>query len=717
MKRIVRAYLGAEVSARAEAAVVGAVSGNPSCLKVLLDELLASQTLVQRNGVWVLTRPDIRDWLRPGGLQDARARLARLPEQQRDILEIVALCEPVSWALLSDATSSSQIDELVELGFVTVSGKPATVAFQQTVFGEALRQSVPANRRLDIRARLNALVDRAQLPLTRLAGFVELDLACGQPVPLAEAMTIAKFSLDSDRATYALTVLDAAVPDASDPGAQPVRWQLLRASALVGAVGPDAGRRELETLCRRADLDVHTFVEAHIRMAEVSWANGDGADTERVLTHAADGLAGYPDGPERTAALRRLTVDRLHLGVHWRRYADSIEPLQQALADPALEADLKVKAGKALAESALMTGRLSLAFDTARWFIQLLESGPQLPMGLYWQGGSVAVAVFLEANQWSTATALVDRIMDRAGRFPVIDRGVTDTTQGAELLRRGQIHAALEHLERGIAAFDAFDRARTYPHTAALAGSAYAILGDQRRAGEYLERAEALLHQTWISGHVATEVQLRVLTARLWMGDTSAHDDLTAFADRMRRHQIPLAEMHALFALARADDSGVLAHLVNTADRLEGDTARIIRIYAEAKLTDDPEGFAAAADLAETTGQIFLAAGLAAEGLSASGPTGGDTTGVQNVLRSMISRCRDACGDVGDAPFRTDDTVPEALTQREREIVRYVAAGRSNREIADALTVSVRTIEGHLYRIYPKLGVTHRRELGDIIDA
>lgn len=716
VKRIIRSYLGSQVSARTEAAVVGAVNGNPSCLRVLLDELLASGTLVQRAGVWVLTRPVIQDWIHPGGLQDACARLARLPDRQRDVLEMVAVCEPITWALLSDAASPDQIDELVDMGLLTVSGKPATVTFQQTVFGEALRQSVPANRRLDIRARLNTHVDRAQLPYPRLAGFVNLDLACGQPVPLADAMTIAKVLLSSDRAASALTVLDAADPGAG-PGGQWVDWQLLRASALVDVAGLDAGRKELDKLCQREDLTAGAFVEAHTRMAEVAWAAGDVADTERVMDRTARGLGGYPAGPARAAASRRLAVDRLHLAVHSRRYADSVEPLQEVFADADLETDLRVKAGKDLAESALMTGRLSLSLDTAGWVTRTLESVPGLPMTLYWQGGTVALAVFLEANQWSTATALVDRVMDRAGRFPVLAGGVTDMAQGAALLPRGQIRAALEHLESCVATFEAFDHTRMYPHAVALAGSAYAALGDHQRAGEYLERAEALLDQTSISGHVATEVELQVLTARLWMGDASAHDDLTDFAAQMHQNRIPMAEMHALFALARAGVSSVLADLITTTRRVEGEYARIIGIYAEAKLANDPGGFAAAAERAERSGRMLLAAGLAAEGLSAIGPAeGGDTPRLRNSLHVLINRCRQTCGDVGDVPFRTDDALPETLTPREREIARHVVAGRSNREIADALTVSVRTIEGHLYRIYPKLGVTRRGELNQIID-
>jgi DNA-binding NarL/FixJ family response regulator len=51
------------------------------------------------------------------------------------------------------------------------------------------------------------------------------------------------------------------------------------------------------------------------------------------------------------------------------------------------------------------------------------------------------------------------------------------------------------------------------------------------------------------------------------------------------------------------------------------------------------------------------------------------------------------------------------LTARERQIGRYLVDGLSNTEIAERLGVAVRTIEGHTYRLYRKLGITSRAEV------
>jgi DNA-binding CsgD family transcriptional regulator len=51
------------------------------------------------------------------------------------------------------------------------------------------------------------------------------------------------------------------------------------------------------------------------------------------------------------------------------------------------------------------------------------------------------------------------------------------------------------------------------------------------------------------------------------------------------------------------------------------------------------------------------------------------------------------------------------LTPVEQRVARLAAAGRTNREIADVLFMSVRTVEGHLSRIYAKLGIRSRIDL------
>ena len=64
----------------------------------------------------------------------------------------------------------------------------------------------------------------------------------------------------------------------------------------------------------------------------------------------------------------------------------------------------------------------------------------------------------------------------------------------------------------------------------------------------------------------------------------------------------------------------------------------------------------------------------------------------------------------GDAPARAAGNDPTELTGREREVMNQLCTGRSNREVAEALFVSEKTVKNHLNRIYAKLGVTSRAE-------
>jgi DNA-binding CsgD family transcriptional regulator len=58
-----------------------------------------------------------------------------------------------------------------------------------------------------------------------------------------------------------------------------------------------------------------------------------------------------------------------------------------------------------------------------------------------------------------------------------------------------------------------------------------------------------------------------------------------------------------------------------------------------------------------------------------------------------------------------------ALTPAETRVAALVAAGKTNREVAAALFLSERTVEGHLSRVFGKLGVRHRTELPRALEA
>jgi DNA-binding CsgD family transcriptional regulator len=75
-----------------------------------------------------------------------------------------------------------------------------------------------------------------------------------------------------------------------------------------------------------------------------------------------------------------------------------------------------------------------------------------------------------------------------------------------------------------------------------------------------------------------------------------------------------------------------------------------------------------------------------------------------------IARAELRAAGVSPTTSATPGTL-DSLTAQERHIVLMAASGLTNREIAERLNLSLRTVSSHLYHVYPKLGVSRRHEL------
>lgn len=82
--------------------------------------------------------------------------------------------------------------------------------------------------------------------------------------------------------------------------------------------------------------------------------------------------------------------------------------------------------------------------------------------------------------------------------------------------------------------------------------------------------------------------------------------------------------------------------------------------------------------------------------------------------RPLAARVRDELKATGARPRREWRTGLEALSPRELRVVQLAAEGRTNREIAYQLYVTLKTVEGHLARAYVKLGIEGRQQLSKL---
>jgi DNA-binding CsgD family transcriptional regulator len=84
--------------------------------------------------------------------------------------------------------------------------------------------------------------------------------------------------------------------------------------------------------------------------------------------------------------------------------------------------------------------------------------------------------------------------------------------------------------------------------------------------------------------------------------------------------------------------------------------------------------------------------------------------------RPWATRAENELRATGESQLRHDDVVAGQLTHQEREIAELAAAGLTNKQIGARLLLSHRTVSAHLYRIFPKLGITSRAAVAGALD-
>ena len=86
-------------------------------------------------------------------------------------------------------------------------------------------------------------------------------------------------------------------------------------------------------------------------------------------------------------------------------------------------------------------------------------------------------------------------------------------------------------------------------------------------------------------------------------------------------------------------------------------------------------------------------------------------------MHPWAERARQELRAAGESSQRPEHDSLDDLTPQELQIVQMVAQGLSNRVIAERLYLSRRTVESHLYRVFPKLGVSSRAQLVSVLGS
>ncbi|MCU1517960.1 MAG: LuxR family transcriptional regulator [Pseudarthrobacter sp.] len=695
-----------------------ASGGNPRILDALIHDAAERGILAKRNGIWMLLGPLPTDGPKLTTVV-TKDLLRRRPEEQ-EALKLVALAEPVGRKVIEDICGPELVRSLLDQQMVLEgSGNPSTLRMWNAVFGDAFRKSVSVSRSLQL---LEKIRDRQEAPPASAEGRLraaEWALECGLRVAdgdLLEAAgtAMARYRNGSAR-TMAARVQDPVL--AAEASAIQAR-ALFNQGHYAEAAGVLDG-----CWLKLAD----SAAAPHVLLLRVLAHQAQGKSVEAIAAESRNLLAGAGllGGPPKPAS--EQGTGTAHTGPSWQDLMLYLLELGEAGDHVALGTAIQESGTRTAGEPAdaalravglaLHSHALSAAGRGVEGLDAALLAASELPVlrdGVFFFSEFVLgrlVLDYLAMGEWESADRELTNYATEQAQGAACFGGSVQVLRGYSLLRQGRIERAYQMLLPAVEALRLNDPLQLFQLGASLGFYVAARLGDAAQARR-LEQD----YKDSTSGTPGNELLARAYAAAALEYLSRDGKGLAAIHTMATTPELlARAGMHLEFLAVCWDlgDHSVIPLVEALAGSVEGR-------WAAAMLTLARNWESADADILMDTAANFEATGFAnlAREAYARASTLLEQSGERRRSRQAVA-LREKCDHELGERFREGHFIAAApavhLTRREQDIVELAVQGLTDREIAQRLMVSVRTVEGHLYRTYVKLGVRSRDELASAL--
>ena len=684
--------LGAPMDAASVRQLADRSRGNPLYLRELVTGAVETGALAEQGGIWRLRAGGLRPTARLAEL--VALRLGDLSDAERAVLELLALCEPLGQVRLDRLADPAAVEALERKGLIASSmdGRRVEVRLAHPVYGDVVRAEITALRERALARSLAEAVEATgarRQEDTLLLASLRLTGGGGSTELLVAGAITARARHDH---SLAERLARAAM---AEGGGFEARLVAAEAAHFLGR--PGQAERELAALAADAASEAERARVALVRFDNAYFLHGRQADS-RLLDDAADAIA---DPYWRDKLLsRRLFVMGSSRGPRAPVQAGRAL-LRRRVGGPLTAAHAAVSYGL------VRLGRLDDAIELLSSSTATMPTADQ-PWD-EWAPYGVAVYALVYAGRLGEAEELLTRAWGLVVDQPVAEiRSYIADWLAAVYLEQGRVASAFRRATESYTLSQQLGRAVRSRWPCSVAVQALTLTGQTSRAAETLASLDALA----LPANLLNETDL--LQARAWAaaaaGDLpGARDQLEAAAGLGEEIGDLIGATSALHGLARLGRARhVAARLATLAAEVDGDLVAARAAYANAIAARDSEALEKVSGDFEVLGANLYAAEARAEAAVLLRRTGRarDAAAVEQKAGRLLARCEGAV-----TPAVQAITARVFLTPGELDAARQAAAGRSSRQIAADMQLSVRTVESRLQRVYEKLGVCGRREL------